>query len=43
MQINPGLEKLGYSSTDCKAIVQTDDIGMCLTSVAAFIEIWNLG
>jgi len=43
MQPNPVLRRLGFSDTDRIAIIHTDDIGMCLASVAAFSDLWDFG
>lgn len=43
MQPNPVLKKLGFSNNDRVAIIHTDDIGMCLSSVTAFEDLWNFG
>jgi len=43
MQPNPVLRRLGCSDNDRLAIIHTDDIGMCLASVAAFSDLWDFG
>lgn len=43
MQPNPVLRRLGLSDTDRVVIIHTDDIGMCLASVAAFEDLWSFG
>jgi predicted glycoside hydrolase/deacetylase ChbG (UPF0249 family) len=43
MQSNPVLRRLGFSENDRVAIIHTDDIGMCLSSVMAFADLWEFG
>jgi hypothetical protein len=43
MGANPVLKKLGLADTDCVAIIHTDDIGMCLASVDASIDLNQAG
>jgi predicted glycoside hydrolase/deacetylase ChbG (UPF0249 family) len=43
VQPNPVLRRLGFSDSDRVAIIHTDDIGMCLASVAAFADLWEFG
>lgn len=43
MQPNPVLRRLGFSDKDRVAIIHTDDIGMCLSSVSAFADLWEFG
>jgi predicted glycoside hydrolase/deacetylase ChbG (UPF0249 family) len=43
MNPNPVLKKLGFSNTDRLAIIHTDDIGMCQSSVQAYADLWENG
>jgi predicted glycoside hydrolase/deacetylase ChbG (UPF0249 family) len=43
MQPNPVLRRLGFADDDRVVIIHTDDIGMCLASVAAFSDLWDFG
>lgn len=43
MSTNPVMRKLGLSSTDRAAIVHVDDVGMCLSSIEAFFELYDFG
>lgn len=43
MQPNPVLRKLGFSESERVVIIHTDDIGMCLASVQAFSDLWDVG
>ena len=43
MQPNPVLRRLGLADDDRVAVIHTDDIGMCLASVAAFADLWDFG
>lgn len=43
MQPNPLLRRLGFADNDRVAIIHTDDIGMCLASVEAFAQLWDVG
>jgi predicted glycoside hydrolase/deacetylase ChbG (UPF0249 family) len=43
MQPNPILRRLGLADEDRAVIIHTDDIGMCLSSVTAFAELWEAG
>lgn len=43
MQPNPVLRKLGFSENERVVIIHTDDIGMCLASVQAFADLWEVG
>lgn len=43
MQPNPVLRRLGFSNNDRVAIIHTDDIGVCLSSVTAFADLWDFG
>ena len=43
MGTNPVLKKLGLADTDRVAIIHTDDIGMCLASVDASMELNQAG
>jgi chitin disaccharide deacetylase len=40
---NPVLRRLGLKDTDRVVIIHTDDIGMCQSSVDAFIDLWEFG
>lgn len=43
MQPNPVLRRLGFSDHDRLAIIHTDDIGMCHSSVLAFADLYAFG
>jgi predicted glycoside hydrolase/deacetylase ChbG (UPF0249 family) len=43
MKPNPILKKLGFSDTDRLVIIHVDDVGMCQSSVQAFIDLWEFG
>ncbi len=43
MQPNPVLRKLGFSDNDRVAIIHVDDVGMCLSGMDAFAELWEVG
>lgn len=43
MAVNPLMTRLGLKPTDRAAILHVDDIGMCLASIEAFFELWELG
>ena len=43
MSLNPFMKKLGLSSSDRAVIVHVDDVGMCLSSIEAFFELYDFG
>jgi len=43
MSRNPFMKKLGLSDSDRAAIVHVDDVGMCLSSIEAFFELYDFG
>jgi predicted glycoside hydrolase/deacetylase ChbG (UPF0249 family) len=43
MRSNPFMKKLGLSAGDRAAIVHVDDVGMCLSSIDAFFELYDFG
>lgn len=43
MRSNPFMKKLGLSPHDRAAIVHVDDVGMCLSSIEAFFELYDFG
>lgn len=43
MKSNPAIKKLGFSENDRVVIFHADDIGMCQSSVSAFVDLWEFG
>jgi hypothetical protein len=43
MSTNPFMKKLGLSDSDRAVIVHVDDVGMCLSSIEAFFELYDFG
>jgi predicted glycoside hydrolase/deacetylase ChbG (UPF0249 family) len=43
MEINPVLNKLGFSKNDRLVIIHTDDIGMCHASIQAYSDLMDFG
>ena len=43
MSFNPFMKKLGLSVLDRAVIVHVDDVGMCLSSIEAFFELYDFG
>jgi hypothetical protein len=43
MSRNPFMKKLGLSDSDRAAIVHVDDVGMCLSSIESFFELYDFG
>lgn len=43
MSRNPFMKKLGLSDSNRAAIVHVDDVGMCLSSIEAFFELYDFG
>lgn len=41
MTVNPAIERLGLSGDDKVAILHVDDVGMCGSSLEAFIDLWG--
>lgn len=41
--INPALERLGFSDTDRVALIHVDDVGMCEATVTAFDNLYRKG
>jgi predicted glycoside hydrolase/deacetylase ChbG (UPF0249 family) len=43
MGVNPIMKRLGFASTDRVVIIHVDDVGMCLSSIEAFFELYASG
>jgi len=41
--MNPFMKKLGLSNSDRAVIVHVDDVGMCLSSIEAFFDLYDFG
>ena len=41
MNVNPAIERLGFSGEDKVAILHVDDVGMCGSSLEAFADLWE--